>query len=214
MTTAKKSTIIYVDGSHVRLNTSLEGVLGWGLIALHDDTLHEESGSLVIHRKQNLRGEHETLAMLHALRYIIENKIPANEVSIYCDDAILGHAPTFLYPGNYMGHKADLVINRLALIAKHTGYEESLPEMMALLSEVRVIKLKGHQQHVYQERVDYLANTRANIAAGDDQVELNFDDWLKKGILIYSSPDKARRWVAPFVNHFETELKACSPSLS
>lgn len=181
--------IIHVDGSNcLSKDSKIRNGLGWALVAQHDDQDHELSGGYATLQHQRMNGAHEDVALVHALHYLHEHGFDPHETSIFCDDELFGYAPTYLAPGNYRGHHANLIVQRITWAAAFVGIADEVPKMMETLAQVRMHKVKGHQGHVYQERVDYLAKKQAHAAVGNITPILTFDAWLKKGLVVYTAP--------------------------
>lgn len=189
--------IIHVDGSsYPDPITKKRNGLGWGIVALHDDESHESSGAYIGIKNQGMNGAHEDIALLHALQYMRDNGFAPESTSIYCDDDLMGHAPTYLAKGNYRGYQADLIERRVTRAATFIGQLDLVPKIMDELARAVVHKVKGHQGHVYQERVDYLAKWHARKMLGDQTEQLPFEAWLKKGLVVYMAPDESMPKVA------------------
>lgn len=154
--------IIHVDGSFYSASTSTKkSGLGWGIVAEHDDQTHEACGGYAVSKNQGLNGAHEDIALLHALAYMRNHGFSPQNTHMYCDDQLMGHAPTYLAKENFLGYKAELIERRVTRAAQFIGQEALVPQIMQELQDVCLHKVKGHQGHVYQERVDYLAAQRA-----------------------------------------------------
>ena len=181
--------IIHVDGSsYPDPITKKQNGLGWGIVALHDDQNHEASGAYVAQKHQGMHGTHEDIALLHALQYMRDHGFAPESTSIYCDDDLMGHAPTYLAKENFRGNHAASIERRLTKAAAFIGQQDLVPLIMDELARAVVHKVKGHQGHVYQERVDYLAKWHARKALGDTAEQLPFEAWLKKGLVVYMAP--------------------------
>ena len=184
------SCIIHIDGSfYPHTSEKSHAALGWGILAEHDDQTHEACGGHRVRRNQGLNGAHEDVALLYALQYMRERGFPPQKTSIYCDDELMGHAPTYLAKENFRAHMTEQVERRVKRAAQFIGHDTLVPQIMEELHSVRMHKVKGHQGHVYQERVNYLAKWSAHQAVGESTTQLPFEDWLKKGLVIYMSPE-------------------------
>lgn len=185
------SCIIHVDGSSYPkpLKKEQHG-LGWGLLAEHGNKTHEATGGYLTLTSHGMIGAHEDIALLHALQYMRDNGFSPKDTHIYCDDDLLGHAPTYLAKENFRGHMAGKIENRIKRAAKFIGHEMLVPKIMDELHDVRMYKVKGHQGHVYQERVNYLAKWHAHLVVGKITKKLSFEKWLAKGLLIYMATKK------------------------
>lgn len=183
--------IIHVDGSsYPDPVTKKQNGLGWGIVAEHGNETHEASGAYVASKSKGMNGAHEDIALLHALQYMRDNGFTPQDTSIYCDDELMGHAPTYLAKENYRGYLAEQIELRVVRAATFIGQIELVPRIMDELTNVVLHKVKGHQGHVYQERVDYLAKWNARKMLGDDTEQLPFEAWLKKGLVIYMPPEE------------------------
>lgn len=183
--------IIHVDGSsYPDPITKKQNGLGWGIVAEHANQTHEASGAYVAIKNQGMNGAHEDIALLHALKYMRTNGFAPESTSIYCDDDLTGHAPTYLAKENFRGYHAEKIERRVVRAATFIGQLELVPQIMDELTRVVLHKVKGHQGHVYQERVDYLAKWHARKALGSETEQLPFEAWLKKGLVIYMPPEE------------------------
>ena len=182
--------IIHVDGSFYSASTSTKkSGLGWGIVAEHDDQTHEACGGYAVSKNQGLNGAHEDIALLHALAYMRNHGFSPQNTHMYCDDQLMGHAPTYLAKENFLGYKAELIERRVTRAAQFIGQEALVPQIMQELQDVCLHKVKGHQGHVYQERVDYLAKYGAHFSVGESPEKLTFEDWLHKGLVVYGPPE-------------------------
>ena len=182
--------IIHVDGSfYPDPNKKTQAAVGWGIVAEHNDQTHEACGGYAIRRNQGLNGAHEDIALLYALQYMRNHGFSPQETRIYCDDDLMGHAPTYLAKENFRTYMAEQVESRVKRAATFIGQDALVPQIMAELHNVRMHKIKGHQGHVYQERVDYLAKWSAHQAVGQQTPQLTFEKWLTKGLVIYMAPE-------------------------
>lgn len=185
------SCIIHVDGSSYPnpINKKQHG-LGWGLLAEHNNKTHEATGGYTTLTHHGMIGAHEDIALLHALKYMRDNGFNPKDTHIYCDDDLLGHAPTYLAKENFCIRMAEKIEHRVKRAAQFIGHEQLVPLIMDELYNVRMYKVKGHQGHVYQERVNYLAKWRAHFVVGNIVKQETFNKWLKKGLRIYMAPKK------------------------
>ena len=182
--------IIHVDGSsYSQSKKKTYTGLGWAIVAEHNNQTHEACGALTVKKIQGLNGAHEDIALLRALEYMRSNGFHPQNTSIYCDDDLLGHAPTYLAKENYLGFKAEKVAERVNKAAKCIGQTHLVDLILQELAQVKMHKVKGHQGHVYQERVDYLAKWSAHLVLGESQEKLTFEHWLRKGLVIYGPPE-------------------------
>lgn len=190
--------IIHVDGSSYSQSKEKTNTgLGWAIVAEHNNQTHEACGALAVKKNQGLNGAHEDIALLRALEYMRTHGFEPKNTSIYCDDELLGHAPTYLAKENYLGFKADKVAERVKKAAKCIGQTHLVEQILQELAQVKMHKVKGHQGHVYQERVDYLAKWSAHLVLGESQEKLAFEKWLQKGLVIYGPPDAPTPVPAP-----------------
>lgn len=187
------SCIIHVDGSsykdpHNKKDHNIG--LGWGIVAEHGNETYEATGGYATLRNHSMSNAHEDIALLHALQYMRDNGFSPQNTTIYCDDELLGHSPTYLAKENGRGYMAEKIEHRVIRAAKFIGQELLVPKIMDELHDVRMHKIKGHQGHVYQERVDYLAKWHAHVVVGNITEKLSFEKWLAKGLVIYMPPEE------------------------
>lgn len=204
------SCILYLDGSSLKRSKQKTWGVGWGIVALHSNAMHEIGGSYLGGTSAALSIAHEDVALVHGLQYMREQGFKPENTCIYSDDDIMGHAPTYLAQENFLQRKAACVEERLAHAAKRANQVHEIPQMLDDLARVRMHKIKGHQGHIYQERVDYIAKWHAYAGINEDKTFLPFDDWLLGGLIVYApNPDLQGRIqepnigsvvYAPFVN--------------
>lgn len=186
------NTIIHVDGSCYN-----KKYIGWGMLLLRNNEHVEQHGHVVSY---HLSGEHETLAISHAIAYCYERGIPPQDISCYCDDELLGYAPTYLHPDNYKALRRDQIIQRMNKVQ-----ELCFPLMPSsvfeyYLKEMRITKLKGHKNEVYQERVNFLAKYESTTAGGLLKEFEDYDTWLNKGFINYGPERKASTYYPHFTS--------------
>jgi ribonuclease HI len=109
--------VLYVDGSGSQ-KTSSKGrslPIGWGVVALHDDTHHE-----IVKGEYPRTGEEgalfETYAFIEGIQYAVEQGFSPEQISIYTDDERLSNGAFQLHPQNYAGtHRISSLTARLKL---------------------------------------------------------------------------------------------------
>lgn len=195
---------------------------GWGLVAQHDGEHHERAGCVIDKTSSPLTGHHEHIAFVNGVLYAHENRFDFGKVTIVCDDDIFGYAQGFLHNENYQVSRRDQVMGRLRTVVNNCFEPEAFDLTLKALREARIIKVKGHQQDVYQERADYLAGMSARRGAslfaglGVTDRPMEYERWLKKGFVVYEQVEPAvpgvlgvpgvrRTWHPPFVKK-ETPL--------
>lgn len=180
--------IVYVDGSQVIGPQRRAQAQGWGLVALHDDQHHERRGHFLGGKVSPLHGRHEHLAFVQAVLYARDQGFDPRQVSIYCDDDVFGYAAWSTHPGNFQGQKAEIVMQRLRGVAQHAFDASIIEPVLQTFFHSHIVKLRGHRQEVYQERVDYLAKFSARQALGleePDAAPMDMQTWLEQGLEIY-----------------------------
>lgn len=123
-----------------------------------------------------------------------------------------GYAATRLHPENYKPHWVEQLMQRLHTVASHAFDRSVIEPVLAAFRHSRIVKLKGHSLHVYQERVDYLARFAARRGVDGqpaDAQPMSMEEWLASGIVHYApapgAPDGQEpeyvqtTWHAPFV---------------
>lgn len=171
---------MYVDGSRVLSSDRSVQSFGWSVIALNGDAHHECRGHVVGGRMSPLGGHHEQIAIVNGVEYAHRNGFEFRDVTIFCDDDIFGYAQTFLHPGNFHHRRVDQIESRLKCVVSHCFNPEMMGLTMQALQESRIVKLKGHSRHVYQERADHLAKRAAHEGCGTEPKgpPLDIESWM------------------------------------
>jgi ribonuclease HI len=204
---SKKAGVLYVDGSYVRIpakgqGTRPTGILGWGLVALHDNRHIERSGTLHVDHRNRLSGYYELLGIVQAVLYLYENVLDLDTSVIYCDDSLYAYSQTYLDPNNGHVEKGRVIEERVKHLCDHMFNDQIFHMVMHAFKNVRMVKLKGHSGQVYQSRVDYLARTTAvNVSKGlpPRYEHLRYFEWLQQGIPYWGSARGRRVKDVPFV---------------
>jgi hypothetical protein len=212
----QRHLVLHVDGSSMVPKGTKTHVFGWGLVALHDDTHTECHGHIVSPVNSGLNGHHEQIAFVQGVLLARELGFGGQSwsgVSIFCDDLIFGSAPSHLHKDNFAPTRADQIHACLSRVTQLCFDQKAHDLTLDALMHARIVKVKGHSLHVYQERVDNLAKFGARQGAGIvgmDEQPASMDDWLETGITTYANDSEAQRagraaefvksvWRAPFV---------------
>lgn len=181
-----KRLVLHVDGSRAHTEGRHLLALGWGLVALHDDQHHERQGNLVYTRDDPFTGYHEHLAVVQGILYAHELGIEFSNVTLFTDDQVFGYAQQRLHPENYRQAAGHALRTRLRTLVNRLFPPEVFDLVLKALNEMLIVWVKGHQNHVYQERVDYLARTTARRCLGlEESPHLLYDEWLARGFVNY-----------------------------
>jgi hypothetical protein len=182
---------------------------GWGVVALHDDTHTERFGHFMSRWDSGLNGHHEQIAFVQGVLLARELGFAKDwsRVSIFCDDMIFGSAPSHLHKDNFAPSRAQQIHTCLDTVTRLCFDEEAKTLTLEALGAARIVKVKGHSLHVYQERVDHLAKFGARQGAGvvgQDESPQSMEEWLAAGIPTYLENEQAGAymrtiWRAPFV---------------
>lgn len=199
--------IIYADGSEqlgsaVSHNgqtiAALDRVYGYGVVALCDDSHVELSGRYVIPQRANVRkGQHENIAMIEAVHYAIAHGKTPREVVFYTDDEFWGYCGCSLR--NRMSASFESNFTHLKALYRYLygATDERYDELLVWMKESRFVKVKGHSDCVYNNRVDILANTACN----GRKAASPFETWLKKGRQVWNHErQETERRPFPFVD--------------
>lgn len=194
------SILIYLDGSSVQLSPKggKQVSVGWGLVALANDTQVEQFGAHQL--PISFSGYHEQIALVEAVRYAHQQGFTPEEVSFYTDDEILRNAQEGLHPGNCRASWTNQLRDRICKLVGHAYEVEMWPLVETYLRGARVNKLKSHRNLVYNHRVDYLAKNAAYSLKESPRAVTNYDDWLAAGFVRYLDNDTTETWFAPFTN--------------
>ena len=192
---------MYVDGSRVLAKDRSAQGTGWAVVACYDDRLIEESGSYRHGRQNSVTGYHEHIAFVQGVLLAHRLGVPFENLSLVCDDDVFGYAVTALHPENYLPGRRESLLARLAHTVRSCFEPSAFELTMRAFSCARILKVEGHQRHVYQERADYLARFQARQACGVEQPDmLDYDQWLLQGLEYYEHHDEPPvTWYAPFV---------------
>lgn len=196
-----RKLILHVDGSNVYVPKTTRQGIGWAVIACHDDELHEIHGGYEHHRNGPLTGCHEQIAFIEGVNYAYAKGFDFRDMTILCDDMLLGYAQTSLHPDNFSVLRADAVRARLAHVTSLLYDTQTVQRVLDAIEQASIHKLKGHNLDVYQERADYLAKAGARKVCGlSGETPLSYEAWLVEGIHTFDHKDmKATVWHAPFV---------------
>lgn len=184
--------VLYVDGSCKSVGRAV--VMGVGLVLLHNDSMVERS--FVLPGSDRGRSFHEHMAVAMGYDLLLEFGVDPMKSTMFCDDEVAGHASFWLHPGNYSKRydEAHTVVQAVKPDDRH---------FRNFLLNGRVVKLKGHSQEVYQERVDYLAKFAVRTGLGEYQDFIDYDDWLHAGFKKYDATVGA---VVPYYPPFTKSL--------
>lgn len=197
------SLCLHVDGSEVVPKGSRNYALGWAVVGhFHGEPL-ERSGAHCLSRSACLVGHHEHVAFINGVLLAQELGVPLSRLTLVCDDDIFGYAPTWVHAHNYLPSRRALVTERLAKTVQGFFTPDVEDIVMRAFREALIIKIKGHQFEVYQERADYLAKHRGKQALGLTEADaLPYPQWLHEGMPQYvSANEPPRTWHAPFVRN-------------
>lgn len=203
---SEKSLVIHVDGSSVSAPGNTHAI-GWAVIACHDDQLHERHGGLRYDPRGALKGAHEHVAFIEAVKYVSEKGFDFKNTTILCDDMLMGYAQSALHRDNFRGTEAAAVRARIAVVVSQLHSPETAQLVLDAIEHSTIHKLKGHSRMVYQERADYLAKEGARAACGIESDPLmGYEAWLQKGIRFFDpEKDSYDLWKAPFVDSLEVK---------
>lgn len=197
------SLCIHVDGSRVATKDKRRRALGWAVVGEFEGTLIEHSGAQAFawSKSVSFSGHYEHVAFINGVLLAQRLGVPLQGLTILCDDEVFGYAPTWMHPGNLLPHRRDLVTSRLKTTIETFFTPDVEPMVLQAFEAARIVKIKGHQFEVYQERADYLAKHSGKRALGlETEAPVPFDDWLNAGLQYYVSPDlPPQTWHAPFV---------------
>ena len=197
MSNEERRIVLYVDGSagqkfHIKGKTL---PIGWGVVALHDDTHHEIlKGEYP--KNGNTGALFEFYAFIEGVQYAIGQGFKPHQISIYTDEQQLCWAVFMLHRENFVATQTvETFKSRLKHACKRfdpDAYENAL----ACLKYGIVSKLNKSEFSLYHNRAHYLANAgRRGVAVlQDEKVEtfLAYDEWLAKAVFtFYMSPERA-----------------------
>ena len=182
---------MYVDGSSKKVGKHTYE--GYGVVLVVGDEMMEFSSGCVSTSKVQY---HEHWAFLKGLTFAQSLGVCTKSLRVYCDDALFGNASFFLHDDNRSPMKEKVLATLDAMGCNDV--ERSL--LLQTLQHGNYVKLKGHKQEVYQERVDYLAKFTARFLSGESTEFLPYDQWLSMG---FKQFDKATNsmvvYYPPFV---------------
>lgn len=198
--------LLHVDGSCVVAPGRSRQSFGWSVVALHDDKQIERFGHIITPKQTPLSGRHEHIAFIHGVLYANELGIPWKNVTIICDDELFGAGPNYLNPDNHQVVRSEQLLESLSIVSQHCFDDQARSLTIEAMQQARIVKVKGHCKHVYQERADYLAKFGAHEGlsknSGVNKGPLEMNCWLKRGIEHYKIENGAyikKIWHAPFV---------------
>jgi ribonuclease HI len=172
--------------------------MSWGAIVLHDDQHIELYGkrSKLISDKSGL---HEYYAFTEAILYA-HNRFglePA-DVTVYVDDQAIFTANTRAHQGLNL----DASLSQFNALARNFDYSrEQMDIVKTHLKKSRVVWYTRHNHATYALRCHALA-----IHARDNEgPPPTFEEWLKEGILRYTTSGEAFTTHFPFVHASEAK---------
>jgi ribonuclease HI len=195
--------IVFMDGSGQQTpNAFKRWTLSWGLVAHHNDTTVELHGGTA-DAPQQFCGFHEMMAFAEAVNYVKRSKVPYCDVSFFTDDEWVVNAAFALHKDNWVSTETvDGIHNRLMMFVNEFYPSVMYDDMVECLRQARFTKVKGHEDTVYNLRVDYLAAHARNLAHGAKEEFLNFEQWLAKGFRYFNlKTHEWDVWYAPFAHH-------------
>lgn len=176
---------LIVDGSQT-YGGSMNYHVGWAFIAHHGGKSHEKYGH---HLLKSNGGYHEHIAMVQACLYAAEQGADPEQTSIITDDQEFGYAPMYLHEGNFMKQHIHVKSRvRTAIQLAKLAVDDEV--VLKYLKHARIIKVKGHQGDVEQERVDYLARHASKVGFKNiPDGPLPYCEWQTRGRQRYTDPD-------------------------
>lgn len=187
--------VVHVDGSRVEAKSALPRpdwpgrniqALGWAAVACFEDRLIEESGAFLSPANHPIGKHHEHIAFIQGVLLSQRLGVSFKELTLIGDDVLFGHAPTWLHPANLLSPRRDQLLVTLAHVIKERFDPTTEALVLRAFEEARIVKIKGHQLEVHQERADFLAKHSARTACGQEtELPLSFEDWLSKGFKFY-----------------------------
>ena len=171
------SIILYTDGSHLHnhkhgfFNKDSKQVVGWGIVAHHNDTTVEIQGSRTIQAKQI--GHHEYIAFIEAMLYAKSHGYKNEEMSFYSDEQQLSEIVTLFHPDNKSKKSTvNKVKNRLRYVCNQFYKTSIYQDVVDCLCTAKINWVKGHSDTLYNKRVDYLAKNAAKSRLTDTTIKI------------------------------------------
>lgn len=182
MNNSNRRIVLYVDGSGSQKTASKGNPLpiGWGVVALHDDTHHE----IVKGEYPRTEGEgalFEPYAFIEGVQYAIAQGFAPEQISIHTDDERLVRAVFQLHPENYRAGERAAFIERLKWACRRFG-SDAYDNVLQCLARSMVSKIDRSEFTLYHYRAHYLANAgRLGVAVLEGELPptfLSYDEWI------------------------------------
>lgn len=197
--------IVYMDGGSQRVQQTKrqnDWVLSWGIVAHKGDETVELHGSFKEVNSQ-FHGYHEMAAFAETVKYLKREGVPYEDVSFFTDDQWVVEAANEFQPC-YPDRMVDANFGFRERLMKFVNefYPATMyDDMLECLQKGRFTKVKGHDNTVYNLRVDYLAVHARNLCQGVKEEFLQFEQWLAKGFKFFNTEKHEYDvWYAPFAS--------------
>lgn len=196
---------VYFHGSEIVPNNPRECTTqrlhSWGIVINHNDTTTEVYGARMDPIK--LKGMHEYVAIAEAIWAVKQMGIDLKDVVFHTTDEMLRDFASIFYHDNFVhsGLKESLM-TRMLLLSSIFG-DDILVDMLYCLTECRIKWVKPRNRHVYHARGSFLSRYANRTFRDMEMHYLDFDAWLKRGLLEYDREGNEYRWYPPFANTIE-----------
>lgn len=193
-----RSCVMYTDGGWAsHKGKSNHAILSWGIVALHDDTHVELTGTKSVHIRNVGPTNHEIVAFIEAMLYGLSHGFTHENISYYTDDEFISYCPFRLHSGNIVPYiQRETIKCRLNDICLQWYDIQTYYYLLEAFDKSRITKVKGHATTVNNLRADYLSSWARSKAVQSGKKFLEYDDWLNSNYTI----QYWRRWIAPFTN--------------
>lgn len=142
---------IYTDGSSL----GNPGPGGWGTVVVCGNKIVHEIGGF---DKDTTNNRMELQAAIEALKYIIREE--AKDITIYADSAyVLGGVTNWIFGWEKNGWRT----SKKEPVLNQDLWKELISLVREFNGKINWQKVKGHSGHVYNDRADEIATTKATL---------------------------------------------------
>jgi hypothetical protein len=205
---------VYLDGGVAKVQRKpFNGyALSYGVVTHRHGELVELYGCTIVDGR--FGDYHELMAYVEAVRYVVSEGVPPNQVNFVCDDFDLFRAFHSAHPENYNPTAFAKYSDRLRKYCAEFYDDATVEQCIKYLKGANVMKVNGHCFCMNNLRCDYLAAYARKVEVEGTAEFRTFNEWLKQGFVQYVGPefngnreiqrndngDLYFKWYAPFAD--------------
>lgn len=142
---------IYTDGSSL----GNPGPGGWGMVVVKDDKIINELGGF---EKQTTNNRMELMAVIESFRYLKNSNFSEVEINADSSYVLLG-ATSWVFNWEKNGWRT---ANKKEVLNQDL-WKELISLIRNCKTKINWEKVKGHSGHVYNDRADEIATSKASL---------------------------------------------------